>query len=67
MEIIASYFGNIFINQNHVLDNVLYIPNSLLIFFLLVNLIHNLFCVIIFYSNDYHIQNKNWLKMIRLA
>jgi len=26
-KVITNYFGSIFLNQNHVIDNVLYIPN----------------------------------------
>jgi len=26
-QIVANYFGSVFLNQNHVIDNVLYIPN----------------------------------------
>ena len=61
-QIIANYSGSVFINQDHVLDNVLYIHNFTFNFLSVAKLIDNLSCVIIFYSNDYHIKEKKLLK-----
>jgi len=66
-QVIANYSGSVFINQNHVLDNVLYIPNFTFNLLSIAKLIDNLSCVIIFYSNGCHIKDKNFLKVIRLA
>jgi len=65
-QVFANYSGSVFINQDHVLDNVLYIPNFT--FNLSVaKLIDNLSCVIVFDSNGCHINDKTSLKMIGSA
>ena len=64
-KVIENYFGSVFIN--HVLDNVLYIPNFIFNLLSVAKLIDNLSCVIIFYSNGCHIKNKNSLKVIGSA
>jgi len=66
-QVIANYSGSILINQDHILDNVLYIPNFTFNLFLVAKLIDNLSCVIIFYSNGCHIKDKNSLKVIGSA
>jgi len=63
-QVIANYSGSVFINQDHVLDNVLYIPNFTFNLLSVTKLIDNLSCVIIFYSNGCHINDKNSLKVI---
>jgi len=63
-QVIANYSGSVFINQNHVLDNVLYIPNFTFNLLSVAKLIDNLSCVIVFYSNGCHIKDKSSLKMI---
>jgi len=63
-QFIANYSGSVSINQDHVLDNVLYIPNFTFNLLSIAKLIDNLSCVIIFYSNDCHIKDKNSLKVI---
>jgi len=66
-QVIANYSGSVFINQDHVVDNVLYIPNFTFNFLSIAKLIDNLSCVIIFYSNGCHIKDKNFLKVIGSA
>jgi len=69
-QVFANYSGSVFINQDHVLDNVLYIPNftfNLLNLLSVAKLIDNLSCVIVFYSNGCHIKDKTSLKMIGSA
>jgi len=66
-KVITNYSGSVFINQDHVLDNVLYIPNFTFNLLLVAKLIDNLSCVIIFYSNGCHIKEKNSLKVIGSA
>jgi len=51
-------------NKDHVLYNVLYIPNFTFNLLSIAKLIENLSCVIIFYSNDSHIKDKKSLKVI---
>jgi len=63
--VIANYSGSVFINQNHILDNVFYIPNFTFNLLSVAKSIDTLSCVTIFYSNGCHIQDKNSLKMIR--
>jgi len=63
-QVIADYSGSVFINQDHVLDNVLYIPNFTFNLLSIAKLIANLSCVIIFYFNDCHIKDKKSLKVI---
>jgi len=53
-QVIANYSRSVFINQDHVLDNVLYIPNFTFNLLSVPKLIDNLSCVIIFYSNGCH-------------
>jgi len=66
-QVIANYSRSVFINQDHVLDNVLYIPNFTFNLLLVARLIHNLSCVIIFDSNGCHITDKNSFKVIGSA
>jgi len=66
-QVIANYSGSVFINQDHVLDNVLYIPNFTFNLLSVAKLIYALSCVITFDSNGCHIQDKNSLKMIGSA
>ena len=47
-QVIANYSKSVFINQNHVLDNVLYIPNFTFNLLLVAKLIDNISCVTIF-------------------
>jgi len=63
-QVIANYSGSVFINQDRVLDNVLYIPNFTFNLLSVAKLINNLSCVIIFYSNGCHIKDKNSLQVI---
>jgi len=53
--------------KNHVIDNVLYIPNFTFNLLSVAKLIDNLSCVITFDSSGCHIQDKNSLKMIDSA
>jgi len=66
-QFIANYSGSVFMNQDHVLDNVLYIPNFTFNVLSVAKLVDNLSCVIMFYSNGYHIKDKNSLKVIGSA
>ena len=66
-QVIANYSGSVFLNQNHVIDNVLYIPNFTFNLLSVAKLIDNLSCVITFDSSGCHIQDKNSLKMIGLT
>jgi len=50
-QVIVNYSGSDFINQDHVLYNVLYIPNFIFNIFSVAKLTDNLSCIIIFYSN----------------
>jgi len=61
-QVITNYFRSIFINQDNVLDNVLYIPNFTFSLLSVAKLIDNLSCVIIFYSNGCHIKGQKLLK-----
>ena len=63
-QVIVNYSGSVFLNQNYVIDNVLYIPSFTFNLILVSKLIDNLFCAITFNSNDCHIQYKHSLKMI---
>jgi len=54
-QVIANYFGSVFINQDHILDNVFYISNFTFNILSVEKLIDNLSCMIIFYSNGCHI------------
>jgi len=66
-QVFANYSGTVFINQDNVLDNVLYIPNFTFNLLSIAKLIDNLSCVIVFYSNGCHIKDKTSLKMIGSA
>jgi len=66
-QVISNYSRSVFINQDHVLDNVFYIPNFNFNLLSVAKLIDNLSCVIIFYSNGCHIKDKNSLKVIGSA
>jgi len=66
-QVFANYSGSVFINQDHVLDNILYIPNFTFNLLSVAKLIDNLSCVILFYSNSCHIKDKTSLKMIGSA
>ena len=66
-QVIVNYSGSVFLNQNHVIYNVLFIPSFTFNLRSIVKLIANLSCVITFDSNDYHIQDNNSLKMIGLV
>jgi len=61
-QVIANYSVNVFINQDHVLDNVLYIPNFTFNLLSVVKLIDNLSSVITFYSNGCHLKEKKLLE-----
>jgi len=64
-QVIANYYsGSVFLNQDHVIDNVLYIPCFTFNLLSVTKLINKLSCVLTFYSNGCHIQNKNSLKII---
>jgi len=60
----GNYSGNVFLNKNHEIDNILYIPNFTFNLLLVAKLIDNLSCVITFDSSGCHIQDKNSLKII---
>jgi len=66
-QVIANYFESVFINQDHVLDNVLHIPNFTINLLSVAKLIDNLSCAIVCYSNGCHIKDKTSLKMIGSA
>jgi len=66
-EVFANYSGSVFTNQDHVLDNVLYIPNFTFNLLSVAKLIDNLSCVIDFDSNGCHIKDRTSLKMIGSA
>jgi len=63
----ANYSISVFLNQNHIIGNVLYIPNFTFNLLSIANLIDNLSYVITFNSSGCHIQDKNSLKMIGSA
>jgi len=52
--VIANHSGSVFINQDQVLDNVVYIPNFTFNILSIAKLINNLSCLIIFDSNGCH-------------
>jgi len=62
-QVIANYSGSVFLNQNHVIDDVLYIPYFTFNILSIAKLIDKLSCVLTFDSNGCHIQDKN-LEMI---
>ena len=59
-QVFANYSGSVFINQDHVLDNVLYIPNFTFNILSVAKLIDNL-SVIVFYSNSCHLLENDWI------
>jgi len=63
-QVIANYSKSVFLNQNHVIDNVLYISNHTFNILSVTKLIDNLSSVIRFDSSGCHIQDNNSLKMI---
>jgi len=66
-QVIANYSRSVFLNQNHVIDNVLYIPNFTFNLLSVTTLIDNLSCVNTFDFSGCHIQDNNSLKMIGSA
>jgi len=66
-KVIANYSGSVFLNQNHVIDNILYIPCFTFNLLSVTILIDKLSCVLTFDSNGCHIQDKNSLEMIGSA
>jgi len=66
-QVIANYSTSVFLNQNHVIDNVLYIPCFTFNLLSVAKLFDKLSCVLTFDSNGCHIQDKNSLKMIGSA
>ena len=56
-----------FFNQNHVINNVLYIPYFTFNLLSVTKLVDRLSCVLTFDSNGCHIQDKNSLKIIGSA
>jgi len=63
-QVIVNYSGNVFLNQNHVIDNVLYIPCFNFNLLSVAKLIDKLSCVLTFDSNGCHIQDKISMEMI---
>jgi len=63
-QVIANYSGSVFLNQNLVIDNVLYIPCFTFNILSIAKLIDKLSSVLTFDSNGCHIQDKNSLKLI---
>jgi len=59
-QVIANYCGSFFLNQNHVIYNVLYIPNFTFNLLSVEKLIDNLSYVITFDSSGCHIKDKNF-------
>jgi len=66
-QVTANYSGSVFLIQNHVTDDVLYIPCFTFNLLSVTKLIDKLSCVLTFDSNGCHIQHKNSLKMIGYA
>jgi len=66
-QVIVNYSGSFFLNQEHVIDNVLYIPCFTFNLLSVTKLIDKLSCVLTFDSNGCHIQDKNSLKIISSA
>ena len=63
-QVIANYSRTIFLNQNHIIGNVLYIPCFNFNLLSITKLIDNLSSVLTFDSNVCYIQDKNSLKII---
>jgi len=57
-QVIVNYSGSVFLNQNHVIDDVLYIPCFTFNLLSVTKLIDKLSCVLTFDSNGFHIQEK---------
>jgi len=66
-QIIANYSESVFLNQNHVINDVLYIPYFTFNLLSVTKLTDKLSCVLTFYYNGCQIQDKNSLKMISSA
>jgi len=66
-QVIANYFGSFFLNQNRVIENILYIPCFTFNLLSIAKLIDKISCILTFESNGCHIQNKNSLKIIGSA
>ena len=66
-QVIANYSGSVFLNQNHVIDNVLYIPCFNFNLLSVAKLIDKLSCVLTFDFNGCHIHDKMTMKMIGIA
>jgi len=66
-QVIANYSISVFLNQNHVIDNVLYIPCFNFNILSVAKLIDKLSCILTFDSNGCHIQDKISLEMIGSA
>ena len=66
-QVIANYSESVFLNQDHVIDNVLYIPCFNFNLLSVAKLIDKLSCVLTFDSNGCHIQDKITMKMIGIA
>jgi len=66
-QVIVNYSRSFFLNQNHVINNVLYIPCFTFNLLSVTKLIDRISCVLTFDSNGCHIQDKNSLKIIGYA
>jgi len=66
-QVIVNYSGSVFLNQDHVIDNILYIPCFTFNLLSVTKLIDKLSYVLTFDSNGCHIQDKNSLKIIGSA
>jgi len=66
-QVISNYSICVFVNQNHVIDNVLYIPSFTFNLLSVAKLIYKLSCVLTFDSNGCHIQDNKSLRMIDYA
>jgi len=67
-QVFANYSGSVFINQDYVLDNVLYIPNFTFNLLSVAKLIENLSCVIVFILMVVILRTKppwKWLDQLR--
>jgi len=58
-QVISNYSGSVFLNQNHVINNVLYIPCFTFNLLSVTKLIDKLSCILTFDSNGCQIQDKN--------
>jgi len=66
-QVFANYSRSIFLNPDHAINNVMYIPCFTLNIFSVTNLINNLSYVLTFNSNGGHIKDNNSLKIIGSA